>query len=43
MKWIDVVSDKFTDYFSFKEFVNRIGYETALTKTIMDAKKNRPS
>lgn len=43
MKWIDVVSDKFTDYFSFKEFVNRIGYETALTNTIMDAKKNRPS
>ena len=43
MKWIDVVSEKFTDYFSFKAFVGRIGYETALTKTIMDANNNRRS
>ena len=40
LKWIDVVSEKFTDYFSFKAFVSKIGYETALTKTIMDANKN---
>lgn len=43
MKWIDVVSEKFTDYFSFNEFVNRIGYETALTKRIMDVNKKRQS
>lgn len=43
MKWIDVVSEKFTDYFSFKAFVNRIGYETALTKRIIDVNKKRQS
>jgi len=43
MKWIDVVSEKFTDSFSFEEFVNKIGYEIALTNSIMDDSKNRQS
>ena len=43
MKWIDVVSEKFTDYFSFNEFVNRIGYEIALTKRIIDVNKKLQS
>lgn len=39
MKWIDVISEKYSNYFSFKEFVNRIGYEVALTNNIIDSNK----
>lgn len=43
MKWIDIVSEKFTDYFSFNEFAIKIGYETALTKRIIDVNKKLQS
>lgn len=36
MKWIDIISEKYSNYFSFKEFVNRIGYEVALTNKIIE-------
>ena len=31
MKWIDTICEEFYNYFSFEEFLNDIGYETALT------------
>ncbi len=35
MNWIDVICEEFSDYFSFDRFVEKIGYEYALTnKTI---------
>lgn len=31
MKWIDIISEEFYSFFSYEEFLNRIGYEKALT------------
>ena len=40
MKWIDDISEEYSNYFSFDKFVNRIGYETALTSKIIDLNSN---
>lgn len=39
LKWIDVISEKYSNFFSFKEFINKIGYEVALTNNIIDNNK----
>lgn len=31
MNWIDVICEEFSDYFSFDRFIEKIGYEYALT------------
>lgn len=41
MNWIDVLGEKFITHFSFKEFLNNIGYETALTSRLLA--KNQPN
>ena len=33
--WLDQIGDEFVEYFSFDEFVNRIGYEQAATNHIL--------
>ena len=33
--WLDQISDEFVHYFSFDDFVSRIGYESALTNHIL--------
>lgn len=35
MKWIDILGENFHRDFSFKEFLNNIGYETALTSRLL--------
>lgn len=39
LKWIDVISEKYSNFFSFKEFINKIGYEVALTNNIIGNNK----
>ncbi|MBO7477139.1 MAG: hypothetical protein J6U04_04305 [Salinivirgaceae bacterium] len=41
MKWIDIVSEKFSEDFSFDAFIKRIGYESSLTGKIIDDNKTR--
>lgn len=34
--WIDIISEEFSEYFSFDKFVDKIGYEDALTNIIIN-------
>ena len=35
MNWIDIICEEFSDYFSFDRFIEKIGYENALTNYII--------
>lgn len=36
LKWIDIMCDRFLDYFSFDRYIYNIGYKHALTNVIMN-------
>lgn len=36
MNWIDIICEEFSNYFSFSKFLEKIGYEYALTNIIID-------
>jgi len=40
MKWMDIICEQFTEYFSFEKFIDRIGYETAVTYKIITSNTN---
>ena len=41
MNWIDIIGEKFSEYFSSEHFFKEIGYESALTSYILFSKNQK--